>query len=135
MAITLDTVTLPAGLIWANEWAWTGVARVMEKSLTGVPVIQITPLTSGRAITFDGRERAAWMTRAELAALAALVPLEGDRTLTLHDGRHVAVQFQDPPYEVEQLIPLDDAPLPQDRYVLLTLNLITTGEMQLPEEP
>lgn len=135
MAITIDTFELPPGLVWANEYAWTGVARAIERSVTGVPVIQTTALTSGRDIVFDGSDGACWITRAQLDALVTLVATDGDSTLTLHDGRNVTVQFNEPAYEVEPLIGYDDVPDDADRWVLRALNLITTGEMQPPDDP
>ena len=35
MAITLDTITLPQGLRWADEFAWSPLAQATSYSLTG----------------------------------------------------------------------------------------------------
>jgi hypothetical protein len=132
MAITLGAITLPAGLIWSNEYEWTGIARAIEPSVTGVPMIQATPLVSGREITFTATH--AWISRTDLDALVELVAVDSSHTLTLHDGRTVDVQFRDPPFAAQQLVEFE-APEPGDFYVLNQLNLITVGAMNPPPAP
>lgn len=130
MAITLGEITLPAGLLWRDEHDWFGVARVHEPSVTGVPVIQTTPLVSGRPVTFVSQD--AWLTREQLHALIALVAEEGPHTLTLHDGRTGPVMFLDPPMRTQMVVDYE-APEPTDFYQLLELRLIAVDAIALPE--
>lgn len=124
MAMTLGAITLPAGLLWTDEYAWFPVARAIETSVTGTPIIQSTAQVAGRPITFSGQD--AWLSKAALDALVALATEAGPHLLTLHDGRSVSVQFREPPLAAELVIPYED-PLATDDYSLTALNLITVG--------
>jgi len=102
MSITLSndttTLTLPQGLRWSDEHAWSAVAIDAKAiGLTGAPLIQIGIKTAGRPMTLIGGRAFAWMTRAELTALRTLLhaddandvtaPADLELTITLHDGR------------------------------------------------
>lgn len=95
MAITLSTTgapfVLPQGLRWTDEFAWTAVAQSTEYGLTGALLIQESTRASGRPLTLTGGKQWAWITRADLDTLRALLESAGARTLTLHDGRRFSV--------------------------------------------
>lgn len=132
MSQTLGAITLPAGLIWVNEYEWHGIARAIEPSVTGVPIIQSTLLSTGRSIRLEGSD--AWLSRTDLDTLGALVSAEGPHLLTLHDGRSVNVSFAEVPLLADPVVAVED-PQPGTKYRLRALNLITTGAMNPPPEP
>lgn len=122
MALTLGALTLPADLVWTDEFEWFTRVRAIEQSVTGVPVIQETTLVAGRPITLTDDN--AWLTRAELLDLVDLAnTADTTHTLTLHDAREFDVQFREPPIQASQVIAYAD-PSVADMY-RLTINLIT----------
>lgn len=90
--ITLGGQSLPDGLRWQDEHAWSPVSQAMEYTLTGSLVIDEATKRSGRPITLEGGLNFAWMTKGDLEDLLAALEAapEGGLTLTLHDAR----QFQ-----------------------------------------
>lgn len=96
MAITLGVITLPAGLVWADEQEWSPLDQQTSYSLTGALIVEEASKQAGRPITLigqsDGTEHTAWITRAALSTLrTALDTPLAQFTLTLHDGRTFAV--------------------------------------------
>lgn len=88
MSITLGSITLPNGLRWSDEFAWSPVAQSTEFGLTGALIIQEGARQNGRPITLVGGINFAWLTRSALLALqTALDAATGPLTLTLHDNR------------------------------------------------
>ena len=67
----LDTLTLPDNFIWVNEFDWSPVAQVSERSLTGALVISESLKSYGRSIVLGDGENS-WLTLAEVEALYAL---------------------------------------------------------------
>lgn len=130
MAITLDTVTLPSGCVWRDEFDWTPFAlSEIQYSLTGVPIIQYGVKQAGRPITLVGGKDFAWLTRTEVAALKALLDAGEEMTLTLHDARTFTVlPAGDEPLTVRALPVVKDSgpanPSSGARYILETLKLI-----------
>ena len=92
MAILLDSLELPDGLIWEDEFNWVPVEQVVTPTLAGLVVEEWPHSGGGRPITLAGgrtnRTSWAWMTRTAALSLKALLD-EADRqfTLTLHDAR------------------------------------------------
>jgi len=99
VAITLDALVLPSGLIWSDEHAWSPVAQSTDYTLSGALLVEEAAKLKGRPITLvgakDGNDYTAWVMRAQayrgyssLADLrAALLVAGAQYTLTLHDGR------------------------------------------------
>lgn len=71
MAITLDTLTLPADLIWVDEYAYTPVKQTVSVAIDGSLIIEAAAQSKGRPITLQGNEDAAWIDRATLEQLRA----------------------------------------------------------------
>lgn len=121
---TLATVTLPADMIWVDEFNWSPVQRATEYSLAGALIVDVAERQAGRPITLQGAADAGWMHRSVLQALYALAadPAVASRSLTLADGRMFTVAFEDDPIEAEPVIDynISDA---ADWYVV-TLKLI-----------
>jgi len=94
--MNLGDFALPAGLRWTDEYPWTGRQRSIERSLSGAVLVQSSAVDVGRTITLSGDT--AWITRAGLETLQALAGADATQLLTLHDGRSVAVVFNEPPF-------------------------------------
>lgn len=91
---TLDTVQIPRGMVWADEFDWHEVQSEAEYSLTGALLIDAAVRQAGRTITLQGIESAGWITRATLQALYALAQApDATYTLTLADTRTFTVRF------------------------------------------
>jgi len=93
MAITLGAVTLPAGLRWADELAWSPSVQTTDYTLTGALVVEEYQRQSGRPITLIGGRKFTRLSRADALALQALLDAAEmpGLTLTLHDARQFTV--------------------------------------------
>lgn len=125
MAITLDTITLPADLIWTDEYDWTPKEASESRTLTGALIIQTGTKQAGRPITLAGDDRSAWTTRATADALQAKLSTDTAMTLTLNDGRQFQVFWRhaDKPLDTRPVVPYSE-PAADDPYTL-TLRLQT----------
>lgn len=126
MAITLDTLTLPASAVWQDELEWFAVVGTMEQSINGKLFIQETQVQeSGRPITLGSDE--AWMSRADVLTLQSWAGEAGKRmTLTLHDGTSRIVAFRVPDSPVVSVSPVVNYANPGGtaKYILNALKLV-----------
>jgi hypothetical protein len=84
MAITLDTLTLPADLAWPDEWSWSPVAQSAEYGVEGALVVESSAKLAGREITLESPPDQAVVTRATLDTLRSWAAAAGkEMTLTL----------------------------------------------------
>ena len=67
--ITLDGITLPNDLVWRDEYKWQPVSQVIDKSLTGVLIIQEAKQVKGRSIKLVGTQNSGWITKSTLDLL------------------------------------------------------------------
>lgn len=125
MAMILDGLTLPEGLIWVNEFDWTPIEQNQTRSVTGANIIQSGVKTEGRSIILEGGESAAWINRQGLISLQNKLSNDAVMVLTLEDSTNVNVKFD---HERTPLLadPIIEYQLPdnEDPYTL-TINLIT----------
>lgn len=124
--IILDGIQLPAGLLWADEWAAASVAQTLRRALDGSPVIYYAPLVAGRPITLESAEDSGWLTKTQVDALAVRAASPGATyTLTLREQTFtVMFRHHEPPaFDARPLVPVAN-PQPGD-YYLATLKLIT----------
>jgi hypothetical protein len=90
--MTLDAITLPADLLWLDEYKWSGVAQQVDIMADGSVVVQADAQQTGRAITLAGGDDFGWIDRATLELLRAKAGQPGlEMTLTLGDGVHNVV--------------------------------------------
>lgn len=90
----LDTVQLPRGLIWVDEFDWQPVEAAAEYSLTGALIYDSAVRQKGRPITLRADDDAGWMRRDVAQAVNALAATPGAvYVLTLADGRLFNVSF------------------------------------------
>ena len=82
MTITLDALTLPPDLLWADEFDWTPIESSQEYAVTGALVVDTATRQAGRPITLEGGDDRAWLDRATLQQLYALTT-PADRQMVL----------------------------------------------------
>lgn len=91
---TLDSVQIPRGMLWVDEFKWSSVERVSERSITGALIIDASVKTLGRSITLEGTDSSGWMTRGVLKQLSTMSDsAETEYVLALADGRVFDVRF------------------------------------------
>lgn len=122
----LDTVQLPRGLVWVDEFDWRPVEASTEYTLGGALVYESATRLAGRPITLQANDDAGWrgMTRAVVQAVYALAEAPSAvYVLTLADGRSFDVSFApDSPFEAR---PVARPELPgADHPYVTTLRLI-----------
>ena len=106
MAITLDTVELPADLAWPDRYSWQAVEVNVEYSLTGAAIVQSAEKQAGRPITLQSTDQRAWVARDTVDALKSL-QADPDATYTLEArGETYTVVIQS--VEAEPLFDLSD---------------------------
>lgn len=92
--MTLDTITLPADLLWVDEYRWTRVAQQVDIMADGAVVVQADAQQTGRPITLAGGDNFGWIDRTTLELLRAKANQPGlVMTLTLADGTPRSVVF------------------------------------------
>ena len=100
MSLTLvadvTTITLPADLHWADEYAWLPTAQQSDVAFDGALIVQESAQLAGRPITLEGGPSFAWIDRATLESLRAIAatPRDTPMVLTLLDGRAFNVLFK-----------------------------------------
>jgi len=106
MTITLDTFTLPAELIWIDEFSWQESVSTMKRTIGGLPIVNRSQRLKSRPITLSGEQ--SWITRSSLVTLQSMVN-HSTYSLKLHDNRIFQVEWRfwdDPVLDVEQLFPI-----------------------------
>lgn len=108
MAITLGAITLPATLVWEDEFTWTPVSLSTEYALTGALIVQESTKLAGRPITLTGKSdsnaHTGGISLTNLRTLqAALIVTGASWTLTLHDARTFTVIAAADPLQVDPL--------------------------------
>ncbi len=124
--IRLDTVALPDGLVWTDEFAAQAVAQTVRRTLDGSVVVFYGQHSGGLPITLESEPDAGWLTRAQVEALSLLANSPGG-TFTLElRGQVFQILFrhhEPPAFEAKPLFNLAN-PQPGDFY-LATLKLMT----------
>ena len=85
MSITLDAVSLPDDLIWADEFSWSSVRQKVTRSLTGSLIVQESAQLAGRPITLASGIDGAWVARSVVDELMGMVE-QVDTTMLLTIG-------------------------------------------------
>ena len=124
--IVLDGISLPADLLWSDEWAASTVAQTVRRTLDGGLVVFYGELRAGVPITLESQPDAGWLTCAQVEAVALRAASPGGiYTLSLR-GQTWQVMFRHhdaPAFEAKPLVALAN-PQPGDFY-LATLKLMT----------
>ncbi len=124
--IIFDSLVLPAGLVWSDEFAHASVAQSVRRTLDGGLVVFYGGLKHGMPITLESEPDAGWMRRDLVEALQVRASSPGGLyTLQLRD-RVFQVMFRHhdaPAFDAKPLVSLA-TPAPGD-YYLATLKLMT----------
>ncbi len=124
--IRLDTVALPDGLVWSDEFAAQTVAQSVRRTLDGSVVVFYGQHSGGLPLTLESEPDAGWLTRTQVDALKLRADSPGGIfTLELR-GQVFQVMFrhhEPPAFEAKPLVALAH-PQPGDFY-LATLKLMT----------
>lgn len=115
MSITLESVTLTTGLVWADRESYSPVAQTAQRTLGGVAVITSAQLSEGTPITLSSLQDQGWVLKTQLDAIKALADVAGGvYSLTIgSDTYQVMFRHEDPPAVefgplIPRTIPLDD---------------------------
>lgn len=123
---TLGIIEL-SGLIWVDEFDWTGIVSEVSAAVNGNLVVQEAAVTSGRPVTLKGGVDYGWLTRSDLLALQALAGVpEATYTLT-YGGTEHTVRWRHEEGQVIEATPVIDYEAADhgDDYHQITLKLIT----------
>ena len=124
--IVLDGISLPAGLVWSDEFAAAAVAQTIRRTLDGSMVVFFGPLQQGLPITLESLPDQGWLTRAQVQAVKRRADGPGGVYLLNPRGQTWQVMFRHheaPAFEATPLIPLAN-PGAGDFY-LATVKLMT----------
>lgn len=124
--IRLDSLRLPDGLVWSDEFASNSVSQTVRRTLDGSLVVFYGRMRAGLPITLASEPDSGWLTRTQVEALKLLADSPGGVYALDLRGRTFAVMFrhQEPPaFEAQPLVALA-YPQPGDFY-LATLKLMT----------
>lgn len=109
MAHTLDGVSIPAGMVWIDEFDWSDAVQEVEHGITGALLVDAGQRLAGRPITLQGEDDSGWIERSVLASIQAKAGAAGVSYSFAHDdGRNFnvlileisaspAVLVEDPP--------------------------------------
>lgn len=109
----LATVTLPADLVWTDEYDWAPVEQSVDRSITGALIVATATRQGGRPITLGTQtDDRAWMPTTTLEQCRAWAAVPGKvLTLTLRGvSRSVIWRHHDSggALAAKQVRPLDD---------------------------
>ncbi len=124
--IRLDTLLLPDGLVWSDEFTAQRVAQSVRRTLDGGLVVFYGQHSGGLAVTLESEPDAGWFTRAQVEAIANLAASPGGLFTLQIRGQTFPVLFrhhEPPAFEAKPLVSLAN-PQPGDFY-LATLKLMT----------
>ena len=99
MSTTLDltcngvTLSLPADLLWADEFDWHPVTQTRTYTTTGAMVLDVGTRQAGRPVTLQGADSAAWLTRAQCNTLRAWAALPAPELALALRGVAMTVAF------------------------------------------
>lgn len=127
---TLDTLTLPPGLIWKDEFSWRPVISSSEYAVTGALVVDVAERTVGRPITLESSsDKMGWVLRATLETLYGFTESpDSVMTLTLADSRTYSVIFRpgEEPITAKQISDAEIPPVDWPYNVTLRLIEVST---------
>ena len=92
-------ITLPNGLTWTDEYAWSPIEQSVENSVTGAMIVDVAARSAGRPITLESGTNSDCVSLAVAEALQAYAD-QAIFTLTLTIrgvARSVAFRHHEPP--------------------------------------
>lgn len=122
-----ETVQLPRGMVWTDEFDWSAVDSASEYGLGGALIVDAAEKLDGRPVTLEAADDAGHIVRSVLLQVQAMaeVPL-AIYTLTLADGRTFPVRFASvaAPVTASPAVGRPELPAATTRYVA-TVRFVT----------
>jgi hypothetical protein len=112
MAITLEGIVLP-DLTIENETSWTGVQCIVDRALSGDPIVWEQEM-EGKPIDLIGRSNTAWITRGTLLEIRDLAKVSSAVYVLDYEGIITNVRFRHEEGDVVSALPLVERPNPSD---------------------
>lgn len=126
MTIQLGALALREGMLWVEEFAYTGIVQSIKPTLGGTPVLFTATESGPLVLTLRSEADQGWQTYAQVKTLLAMAKVVDGVYLLTMGGRSYSVMFRhyDPPViEAEPIIPRTAY---QDTdYFTVTLKLIS----------
>lgn len=121
-----NTLTLPADLLWADEYDWHPVQQQKTYTTTGALVLDIGTRLAGRPITLQGSDKSAWLSRAQCNTLRAWAALPAPAMTLLLRGAVMDVAFdhERTAFEAQPVMQFADGDEVDDDWYVATLRLI-----------
>lgn len=109
---TPQTVTLPEGLLWTDQYGWRSVEQSKQYTTTGALVMDSWAKQAGQPMTLQGAQDRAWCERGLLATLRAWANTPGLVLSLVHAGttHTVAWDHEQQPIDAQPLTDLLGAP-------------------------
>ncbi len=89
--IRLDTLFLPDGLLWTDEFSWVPVSGASDRALDGSELNYSSALVGGRPITLESGK---WIKRSDVEALQELASRPQDIYTLVLRGKNYQVRFR-----------------------------------------
>ena len=124
--IIFDSLVLPAGLVWSDEFANASVSQSVRRTLDGGLVVFYGGLKRGMPITLESEQDSGWMRRDLVEALQVRASSPGGLYTLQLRGSVFQVMFRHhdvPAFDAKPLVSIA-TPEPGD-YYLATLKLMT----------
>jgi hypothetical protein len=123
---TLDGIDL-SGLVWTDEFDWSGVVTEAAPAINGNLIVQQAALSGGRPVTLQGDAEQGWLLRSALLSLQSKAAV-ADASYTLaYNGANYTVRFRHEDGQVIAATPIvgRENAAAGDYYHNITLKLIT----------
>ena len=99
MTLQLGSIVLNDGMVWEDEFAFSGLLQDVRPTLGGVPKVYSAPISGPKNITLRGASDQGWQTYDTLLQLIALAQVPDGQFTLLLGSRSFVVSFrhQEPP--------------------------------------
>lgn len=123
----LDTITLPNGLQWVDEFTNVNTLQSSARTLDGGLVVFHRQLIGGKLITLESLSDAGWVDRATLQGLRSLADAVDASYILEIRGTQYTVIFRhaDGALDAVPVFPTGNNP-PSSTYYLVKIRLMTT---------
>jgi hypothetical protein len=121
--INLDAITLPADLLWTDEYSYTPVKQTLSRAVDGSLIVEAAAANKGRPITLQGGDDYGWIERSILEELRLKQYQPGlTMTLTLRGTAYSVIFDQEGGIEARPVVEYRN-PAATDPYIV-TLKFI-----------
>lgn len=124
LTVGATTVTLPADMLWADEFTWRYITQTVEPTLTGGMIIETAERLNGREFTLQSGEDFAWITHAQLTQLNTWANNAGQQMTLVIRGQTYTVVFRHQDQAIEASMVLYHAAPTSGDYYRCTIRLM-----------